>query len=61
MVLDNLKRVDVALDQKAYPIFIGNNFLNQIGTLIQPYVRSEKIFIVSDDHDLPVLFPIIHT
>lgn len=59
MALDNLKRVDVALDQKAYPIFIGNNFLNQIGTLIQPYVRSEKIFIVSDDLVSTLYFPCV--
>ena len=49
MTLDELTRVDVNLHEKAYPIFIGSDFLGQIGTLIQPYTRSKKIFLLTDN------------
>ncbi|MBO4643971.1 MAG: 3-dehydroquinate synthase [Alphaproteobacteria bacterium] len=48
MTSEELTRIDVNLREKAYPIFIGSNFLPQIGTLIQPYTRSKKMFLITD-------------
>lgn len=49
MDLDKLVRVDVDVKEFGYPVFIGSDYLAQIGELIGPYVRSKKIFIITDD------------
>lgn len=49
MDLDKLVRVDVDIKESGYPVFIGFDYLSQIGELIEPYVRSKKIFIITDD------------
>ena len=49
MNLDELKRVDVDLKEHGYPVFIGSDFLSQIGDLIGPYVQSKKLFIITDE------------
>lgn len=48
MTIEKLTRVDVNLHEKSYPIFIGSDFLAQIGTLIEPYTRSKKVFVITD-------------
>ena len=48
MTVENLTRVDVGLNEKSYPIFIGSDFLENIGTLIEPYTRSKKVFVITD-------------
>ncbi|MBR1777633.1 MAG: 3-dehydroquinate synthase [Alphaproteobacteria bacterium] len=48
MTLEELTRVDVNLHEKAYPIFIGADFLAHIGSLIKPYTRSKKVFLITD-------------
>ena len=59
MTLEELTRVDVNLSQKSYPIFIGSDFLANIGSLIEPYIRSKKIFIVTDSLVEMLYFPLI--
>ncbi len=49
MNFDELLQVKVELKEKSYPIFIGSDFLMRIGELIEPYVRSRKLFIITDD------------
>ena len=49
MTIEELKRVDVKAKDVEYPVFIGSDFLPQIGELIKPYVNSKKIFIITDD------------
>lgn len=49
MTLEGLTKVDVQLNNHSYPIFIGSDFLSDLGTLIQPYTRSKKVFIITDD------------
>lgn len=46
--MTELQRVDVNLAGKSYPIFIGSDFLEDIGTLIAPYTRSKKVFLITD-------------
>ena len=48
MAQNELTRVDVNLSGRSYPIFIGSDFLADIGSLIKPYTRSEKIFLITD-------------
>lgn len=49
MDLDKLVQVDVNVRESGYPVFIGSDYLTHIGELIGPYVRSKKIFIITDD------------
>ncbi len=49
MDLDKLVQVDVNVKEFGYPVFIGSDYLMHIGELIGPYVRSKKIFIITDD------------
>lgn len=49
MTLEELVKIDVGLSERSYPIYIGSDFLQNIGTLIQPYTRSQKIFVITDD------------
>lgn len=49
MNFDELAQVKVELKDHSYPVFIGSDFLSQIGNFIEPYVRSKKLFIITDD------------
>ena len=59
MVLEELTRIDVDLSGKSYPIYIGSDFLSNIGTLIEPYTRSKRVFIITDDLVEALYMPLI--
>ena len=59
MKLEELTRVDVDLGEKSYPIFIGADFLSDMGTFIQPYVRSKKLFLVTDNLVESLYLPVV--
>ncbi len=46
---ENLIQIDIDLGAKSYPIFIGSNFLPNIAEMIKPYVRSDKLFVITDE------------
>ena len=46
-------RLDVALDERSYPIFIGSGLLNQ-PELWTPYIRSSQVAIVTNDTIAPL-------
>lgn len=48
MSLEDITRVDVELGKQSYPIFIGSDFLADLGILLRPYTHSKKIFVITD-------------
>ena len=59
MTLEELISVNVELTGHSYPIFIGSDFLADLGTLIEPYTRSKKIFVITDDLVEMLYMPLI--
>ena len=49
MKLEELVKVEVEVKECQYPVFIGSDYLTHIGDLIEPFVRSKKLFIITDD------------
>lgn len=46
---DILKTVRVDLREHAYSVFVGAGFLDSVGDRVLPFLRSKKVFIVTDD------------
>ena len=44
-----LKTVRVDLREHAYSVFVGAGFLDSVGDRVLPFLRSKKVFIVTDD------------
>lgn len=44
-----LKTVRVDLREHAYPVFVGGGFLDTVGDRALPFLRSKKVFVVTDD------------
>ncbi|MEM7327091.1 MAG: 3-dehydroquinate synthase [Pseudomonadota bacterium] len=42
-------RVRVELDERSYDILIGTGLLARAGTLLQPFVKQKRVFVLSDD------------
>ena len=42
------KTLRVELGENSYPIVVGSELLNQVGELLTPHVKSNKVLIVSD-------------
>ena len=59
MSQNELSRLDVSLKERTYPIFIGSDFLQQIGSLIEPYTRSKKVFLITDSTVEMLYLPLI--
>ncbi len=59
MTQNELSRLDVDLKERSYPIFIGADFLSQIGSLIKPYTRSRKVFLITDSLVEMLYLPVI--
>jgi len=53
--LPDHKIVNVDLGDRSYPIHIGENLLEQVGTLIKDHAASKRIAVVTDE-DLLLAF-----
>ena len=42
------KTLRVELGENSYPIVVGSELLNQVGELLTPHVKSNKVLVVSD-------------
>lgn len=44
-----VKRIDVALDERSYPVMIGGGLLDRAGTLLEPWAGRGQVVIVTDE------------
>ena len=43
-----MRRVDVALGERSYPIYIGDGLLEESRALLAPYARGSRLIVISD-------------
>ena len=43
-------RVDVALGERSYPIFIEDGLLGRAGEVLAPYARGNRLIVISDEN-----------
>ena len=44
-----VRKVHVALGERAYDILIGSGLLDRAGDLIRPFLRRDRVFVVTDE------------
>lgn len=54
-----MKQLRVELAERSYPIFIGENLLQQAENLL-PYLQSEQLLIVTNETVAPLYLPQLH-
>lgn len=47
--MSELIQIDIDLGRRSYPVFIGHDYLMNTADLIKPYIRSEKVFLITDE------------
>ena len=51
------KTITINLDRNSYDIHIGENLANEIPKIISPFVKRNKIFIISDESLGSIILP----
>ena len=53
------KTLHVALGADSYPIVVGTALLNRVGEYLTPYIKSNKVLIVSDELVKALYMPVL--
>lgn len=54
-----METLEVALQERSYPIFIGSGLLSQAGTHLAPYIKGERVMVVTNDTIAPLYLDVL--